>query len=42
MTEPHFWHSHPDSDQTFFVVEGQLAIEFSDRELVLDVGNSSP
>jgi mannose-6-phosphate isomerase-like protein (cupin superfamily) len=38
MTGPYFWHSHPDSDETFFVVEGQLAVEFVDRELVLDVG----
>ncbi len=38
MTEPYFWHSHPDSDEMFFVVEGQLAIEFLDKEVVLDVG----
>ena len=37
MTEPYFWHRHPDSDETFLVLEGQLGIEFEDREIVLGV-----
>ncbi len=35
MTEPYFWHRHPDSDETFLVLEGQLGIEFEDHEIVL-------
>jgi mannose-6-phosphate isomerase-like protein (cupin superfamily) len=37
MTEPYFWHCHPESDETFLVLEGQLGIEFEDREIVLGV-----
>ncbi len=37
MTEPYFWHQHPESDETFLVLEGQLGIEFEDREIVLGV-----
>lgn len=37
MTEPYFWHRHPESDETFLVLEGQLGIEFEDREIVLGV-----
>jgi len=25
------WHSHPDTDELFFVVEGELDMEFRDR-----------
>ena len=28
MTEPYYWHFHPNSDETFLVIEGQLAVEF--------------
>jgi mannose-6-phosphate isomerase-like protein (cupin superfamily) len=35
MTEPYFWHRHPDSDETFLVLEGELGIEFEDHEIVL-------
>jgi mannose-6-phosphate isomerase-like protein (cupin superfamily) len=35
MTEPYFWHRHPESDETFVVLEGQLGIEFEDHEIVL-------
>lgn len=35
MTEPYFWHRHPESDETFLVLEGQLGIEFEDHEIVL-------
>jgi mannose-6-phosphate isomerase-like protein (cupin superfamily) len=36
MIEPYPWHFHPNSDETFLVVEGQLLIEFENgsRELV--------
>ena len=37
MSEPYFWHRHPESDETFLVLEGQLGIEFEDREIVLGV-----
>jgi mannose-6-phosphate isomerase-like protein (cupin superfamily) len=37
MTEPYFWHRHPESDETFLVLEGQIGIEFEDREIVLGV-----
>ena len=38
MTEPYFWHFHPESDETFIVIEGQVGIEFEDREVVIDKG----
>ena len=38
MTEPYFWHRHPESDETFLVIEGSLGIEFEDHEVVLEVG----
>jgi mannose-6-phosphate isomerase-like protein (cupin superfamily) len=27
MTEPYFWHLHPDSDESFLVVEGSIFID---------------
>src|SRR5688572_521908 len=38
MTEQFRWHRHPDSDETFFGVDGQLVIEFSDREVIVTPG----
>jgi len=38
MTEQFRWHQHPDSDETFFGVDGELVIEFRDREVVVRVG----
>jgi mannose-6-phosphate isomerase-like protein (cupin superfamily) len=38
MTEQFRWHRHPDSDETFFGVEGELVIEFPDREVVVKPG----
>ena len=38
MTEQFPWHHHPDSDETFFGVDGELVIEFQDREFVVRVG----
>ena len=32
------WHRHPDSDETFYCVDGDLVIEFSDNEVVLQPG----
>ena len=33
------WHSHPDSDELFIVLDGQLEMEFRDRTEVLDRGD---
>jgi mannose-6-phosphate isomerase-like protein (cupin superfamily) len=38
MTEQFRWHRHPDSDETFFGVDGELVIEFPDREIVVKPG----
>ena len=38
MTEQFPWHRHPDSDETFFGVDGELIIEFPDREMVVKPG----
>lgn len=38
MTEQFRWHQHPDSDETFFGVDGELVIEFQDGEVVLKAG----
>ena len=38
MTEPYHWHSHPNSDETFLVIEGRLSIEFESGSLELDPG----
>jgi len=32
------WHNHPDTDETFFVIEGQLDIEFRDGKVSLSSG----
>jgi mannose-6-phosphate isomerase-like protein (cupin superfamily) len=37
MTEAYFWHRHPESDETFLVLEGQVAVDFEDRKIVLGV-----
>lgn len=33
MTEPYHWHFHPNSDETFLVIEGRLSIEFESGSL---------
>jgi mannose-6-phosphate isomerase-like protein (cupin superfamily) len=33
MTEPYFWHLHPDSDETFLGIEGVLIVELENQEL---------
>jgi mannose-6-phosphate isomerase-like protein (cupin superfamily) len=38
MTEQFRWHRHPDSDETFYGVDGELIIEFPDREVVVRPG----
>lgn len=38
MTEPYHWHFHPNSDETFLVIEGRLSIEFEGGSRELDPG----
>ncbi len=38
MTEQFPWHRHPDSDETFFGVDGELVIEFAEGETVVKPG----
>jgi len=38
MTEQFAWHRHPDSDETFVGVEGELVIEFEHGEVRLGPG----
>lgn len=38
MTHGFPWHHHPDSDETFYAVDGDLIIEFADREVTLQPG----
>jgi mannose-6-phosphate isomerase-like protein (cupin superfamily) len=38
MTAGFPWHVHPDSDETFLVVDGQLVIEFDAGKVVLSPG----
>jgi mannose-6-phosphate isomerase-like protein (cupin superfamily) len=38
MTEAFPWHRHPDSDETFFCIDGELVIEFTDGEVTLKAG----
>ena len=32
------WHVHEDTDETFFVIEGTIGIEFEDKTIELDAG----
>ncbi len=32
------WHSHPETDEAFFVVKGKLRIDFRDGNVTLDEG----
>jgi mannose-6-phosphate isomerase-like protein (cupin superfamily) len=38
MTQPYHWHSHPNSDESFLIIEGGLVIEFEDGEIQLAEG----
>ena len=35
MTEPYFWHYHPNSDEIFMVLEGSVFIDFEDKTIEL-------
>jgi len=35
MTEPYFWHLHPESDESFLVIEGSIFIDLEDRTIEL-------
>jgi mannose-6-phosphate isomerase-like protein (cupin superfamily) len=38
MTEPYPWHFHPNSDETFLIIEGRLAVELESGSLELGPG----
>jgi len=38
MTEPFYWHVHPNSDETFLVIEGSLFIDLDDKTVELFPG----
>jgi mannose-6-phosphate isomerase-like protein (cupin superfamily) len=38
MTEPYFWHFHPNSDETFIGVEGAVMIELENQRVELGPG----
>lgn len=38
MTEPFYWHVHPDTDEAFLVLEGTLLIEFEEGAVELTAG----
>lgn len=38
MTQPYYWHCHPNSDETFLAIEGGLVIEFERGEIQLAPG----
>lgn len=38
MTAPYHWHFHPNSDETFLVIEGRLSIEFESGPIELGPG----
>jgi mannose-6-phosphate isomerase-like protein (cupin superfamily) len=38
MTEQFRWHRHPDSDETFYGVDGELVIEFDGGEVIVRPG----
>ena len=38
MTEPFYWHYHPNSDETFLILEGVLCIDLEDRTVELSPG----
>lgn len=33
------WHTHPDTDELFFVVHGELTIQLRDRDVLLGAGD---
>ncbi len=38
MTEPYFWHYHPNSDETFIGLEGVVILELVDQRIELGPG----
>jgi mannose-6-phosphate isomerase-like protein (cupin superfamily) len=38
MTEPFYWHRHPDSDETFLVIEGKMLLETANDRVELAPG----
>jgi mannose-6-phosphate isomerase-like protein (cupin superfamily) len=38
MTDPFYWHRHPDSDETFLVVEGEVLLETANDRVELGPG----
>lgn len=38
MTEPFYWHFHPNSDETFWVVEGAIYIDLETHTVELSPG----
>ena len=38
MTEPFYWHLHPNSDESFWVVEGAIYIDLEDTTIELVPG----
>jgi len=38
MTDSFYWHRHPNSDETFLVLEGELIIDIGDKTLTLTRG----
>lgn len=32
------WHNHPDTDEVFIILDGEMTIEFRDREVSLKTG----
>ena len=38
MTEPFYWHYHPNSDETFLVMEGVVCIDLEDHTIELGPG----
>ncbi len=35
------WHSHPDTDETFIIIEGTLVMNFPDRKVEVHAGGST-
>jgi len=38
MTNPFYWHYHPNSDETFLVIEGSLLLDLEETTLELSKG----
>ena len=38
MTEPFYWHHHPNSDETFLMIEGSLFIDLDNTTIELSPG----